>query len=458
MITISRFRFQIICICGFLIFCLSLGGCSSSNVTDETSEEPMVEGSLEDEYAEGDDYGEGKSDELGLGDDEESEDEDFGDTELAEGLPDEAPLDLEGDPSLSDSEDAPLALEEEPGLPPVAEEDSGLPYPDESAGLPELPVDDQDQFAPEPYSSPSFDDSDVSFSQEGPRRIPVKKIKAYPYNRAGMLVNAVYIARSGDDLYSVSQKIYGADRTADLLAINPNLQRGVDVGDKVYYSSPSRPADSGSLLFYYEDVGVMPQQYTVGRGENIRDIASQLFGDSESWKELWATNLEIESKWGLSQGTVLRYWDASSAPAPPVASNQFVEEQPMPEVVQEENNFEPPPPPQEEVAPDLAGAAGNEFPPEDIPPPPDSGDTGEFVDNNEGFQEEPPPPALEPPPPLAAMGDQGQDEGGIEGLLEDENSLLFLVAGVVVIMLMLMIAIRRKAKRRKRLNIGDTQI
>ena len=475
MITILRFHLIVF---SFLVIALCLGGCSSSSVTDETSEEP-VGSAVNDEDS--DEYGEAAEDGLEL---EEGDGEFEGDDEFAD-LPEEAPLDLEDDsePSLSEGEPALSDSEEEPaGLPelPVADEDSSLPEPplgadgSEDAGLPALPVEDnqdQSQFASEPYSpppTPSFDD-DYTSVPSAPRRIPVKKIKTYPYNRAGMLVNAVYIARSGDDLHSISQRIYGEDRTSDLLAINPNLQRGVDVGDKVYYSSPSRPTDAQNLFYYYEDIGASPQQYTVGRGENIRDIAQQLFGERESWKELWAINFEVESKWGLNQGTVLRYWDGSAvAAAPPPPVNEVVEQPvqeqpvvqeqpPMQEEFVQEDNFESPPPPpsQEEIAPDIAGTGdtGNEFPtagPEGVPSPPDVADNNEF--------QPPPPPSLEPSPPPLAMADQGQD-GGAGGLLEDKDSLLFLIVGVVVIMFMLMIAVRRKAKRRKmRMNIGDTQI
>ena len=428
-IMIKIFRLHLI-ICGFLIICLSLGGCSSSDVTNETSED-SAESTLNEE---GDEYGEAEGDELEL---DEGSGED-GDDFAEEGLPEDAPLD--SDDSL---------FPEEEGLPALSDEESGLPELPVAEGeeLPALPADDQDQsqFTSE---TPSFDDGfDDSVSQE-PQRIPVKKIKSYPYNRANMLVNAVYIARSGDDLQAISQRIYGADRIADLLAINPNLQRGVDVGDKVYYSSPSRSTDSQNLLFYYEDIGAGPQQYTVRSGENIRDIAQQLFGERESWKELWATNLEVESKWGLNEGVVLRYW----GDAMPVASNEFVQEgvPPEQEVVQE--NIEPPPP--EEQAPDLASATGNEFPQEAVPPP-------DFADNNEFQPPPPPPPSLEPPPPpiAQAQGNQPGQDGGAGSLLEDENSLVFLIVGVVVVMLMLMIAVRRKAKRRKmRMNMGDTQI
>lgn len=447
MITILRFYLFIIC--GFLVISLSLGGCSSSNVTDETSESPTADESFGEE---------GEDDGLGLAEEDGLEDEEFEGGDLADELPEEAPLDLEGDTST--------LAEGDSGLPelPVTEGEDGLPEPGgvgDDSGLPSLPVGDQDQgqFASEESYSPPFDDSG-SFVQEAPRRIPVKKIKSYPYNRAGMLVNAVYIARSGDDLSSISQKIYGADRTGDLLAINPNLQRGVDVGDKVYYNSPNRPTDSQNLFFYYEDIGVQPQQYTVGRGENIRDIAQQLFGERESWKELWATNFEVESKWALNEGIALRYWDGSVSVAPPVA-NEVVQEEVVQEEVVQESNFESPP---QEQAPDIAGAGAVES---DFPSGSEAGDPGaeaDFAAGDNEFQQPspplPPPPSLEPtPPPVGAMGDQEQEDDAIGNLLEDEQSLLFLVAGIVVIMLMLMIAVRRKSRRRKmRMNIGDTQI
>ena len=430
---ITIFRLHLI-VCGFLMISLSLGGCSSSDVADETSEGPADSALSEDEY------GEAEGDELGFEDD--GEGGEFEDDEFAgEGLPEDAPLDLEDDPLLSDGEEG-------SGLPelPVADGEST-----EDSGLPALSTDDQDQSQFTSESDTSFDGFDDSVSQ-GPGMIPVKKIKSYPYNRAGMLVNAVYIARSDDDLDSISQRIYGADRVADLLSINPNLQRGVDVGDKVYYNSPSRPTDSQNLLFYYEDVGVGPQQYTVGRGENIRNIAEQLFGERESWKELWATNLEVESKWALDEGVVLRYWSGDSVPIP-VASNEVIQE---PEIVQEDN-FEVPPPPQEQV-PDIAGT-GDEVPGADNIPPPDAG-AGDFADNNipPPPPPPPPPPSLEQPPPRPLAADS-QAQDGVGGLLGDDDSLLFLIVGVVVVMFMLMIAVRRKAKRRKmRMNMGDTQI
>ena len=127
--------------------------------------------------------------------------------------------------------------------------------------------------------------------------ISVKKIKTSPYHRSGFLVNAVYLARSGDTIESVSQKIYGQDRSGDLYSINPHFRsRPLKSGSKVYYPSPQRPNDSSQLLVYYEDIGLSPSYHSLERGHNIRTAARNLLGSPDSWKEIWATNPEIQSK------------------------------------------------------------------------------------------------------------------------------------------------------------------
>ena len=432
-------KFYFLIVRSFCIISLCLLGCSSSNVEDEAPESPIGQedgfggagGESPDEYGDAEEF----VDELEL---EEGE-------TIAEGLPEDPPT-LDGsEPSTLPSlpEAAPLASEEGSGV--------------DNQGLPESPVSGVTG-TPSDLSSLSSLDTTGGSDFSGPvvpQRIPVKKIKSYPYRRAGALVNAVYIARSGDDLSLISQKIFGTDRTAELLAINPNLQRGVDVGDKVYYNSPNRPNDSDNLLFYYEDIGMQSQQYNVARNDNIRDLAEQFFGERESWKELWATNSQVESKWNLPEGIVLRYWASNSnvsVPSPPP-----VEE----EVVQEDV---PLPAPEEEV-PDLAGdTTSGEIPPsqpsedpnvsEDEPPPfPDTADS-----------EVPPPPPMPPdlsselpPPPPLGMSEQPPEGAG--GLLEDDTSLMILVVGVVIVMFVLLIAIRKKSRRRRiQVDMGDTQI
>ncbi len=155
----------------------------------------------------------------------------------------------------------------------------------------------------EPPSSPS------SFFPPVKKNIPYKKVKTEPYQKAGFLINAVYIVRSGEDIKAVSQKLFGSDQVGQLYAINPHLKtRKVKVGDKIYYSSPNRPEDSSQLLFYFEDRGLQPTLHQVQAGENIRTVAKKLLGHSNSWKEIWATNPDLQSKGVLEDNLAIRYW------------------------------------------------------------------------------------------------------------------------------------------------------
>ena len=206
--------------------------------------------------------------------------------------------------------------------------------------------------------------------QQQPARklVSVKKIKSAPYRRSGFLVNAVYLVRSGDTIESVSQKIYGQDRTEDLYAINPHFRsRSLKTGDKVYYPSPQRPNDSSQLLVYYEDVGQTPSYHLLEEGQNIRAAARRLLGSSQSWKEIWATNPEIQSKVAAERTVQLRYWTGTETHTPPQQAAQEPEEtfpEPEPPAL-----AEPPEPASVEAAPDDV----DDFPPvEDDPIPDDS--------------------------------------------------------------------------------------
>ena len=159
--------------------------------------------------------------------------------------------------------------------------------------------------------------------------VSYKKIKNKPYNSAGFLINAVYIARDGDSMQSLSQKIFGSDQTQSLYAINPHLKaRAVKTGDKIYYPSPHRPQDSDQLLFYFEDKGIPPNYHQVSAGENIRAVATSLLGHKDSWKEVWATNLELDSKGQLNQAITIKYWSigADSKPEEPAEESVAEEE------------------------------------------------------------------------------------------------------------------------------------
>ncbi len=238
-----------------------------------------------------------------------------------------------------------------------------------------------------------YSTADSSFSDGATKSwVPVRKMRAEPFNKNGVLANAIYIVRQGDTLGSISSKIYGNDRTSDLLKVNTTLGNGVKVGDKVYYNSPQRPTDSSTLLTYYEDLNLSPQSYTIQPGENIRTVSKNLLGHSSSWKEVWATNPEIQSKWTVSESYNLRYWsDGGPEVGQQIAQNDFT---PPPQ-----ENFDPPPPPP---------PVEDTF---DAPPPPPPIDTAAVpppppIEQKFDEQLPPPPPPIEepappPPPPVA---------------------------------------------------------
>lgn len=261
--------------------------------------------------------------------------------------------------------------------------------------------------------------------------VPVKKVASTPFNKGGQLLNTVYIVRPGDTLESVSQKIFGADKSSDILAANPHLSRSFTTGDKLYYNSPNRSGDSAQMLTYYEDVGMQPQTYVSQDGENIRTLGKTLLGDSASWKELWATNASIDSKDELPAGTEIRYFPEGGAPAmPPVAQNTMPPVEPPPVEQPAVNDIPPPPPPS-----DMAGAGTMEPPP---PPPP--------------VEPPPPPPpvAMEPPPPPPEAKVAKKEAG--QGM-----NMKLILAACLLIGGGLAIVILQKSKSKK-INIGETQI
>ena len=153
------------------------------------------------------------------------------------------------------------------------------------------------------------------------KNVSLKKIKSIPYQKAGYLVNAVYVARPDETLKRISQKIYGIDQLDMLHAINPHLKsRSVKVGDKIYYNSPFRKEDSSRLLFYYQDVNAPSSIHILSPGDNIRQVASQLLGHPNSWKEIWATNPELESKGEITKNINIVYWSSDVAAEQKVAS------------------------------------------------------------------------------------------------------------------------------------------
>lgn len=300
--------------------------------------------------------------------------------------------------------------------------------------------------------------------------VPVKKIADVPFRKNGVLVNSVYIARPGDTIDSVSQKIYGTDRTEDLYTVNPHFRtRQLKTGAKVYYNSPNRPGDETTLLTYYEDIGLSPEIYVTREGDNIRAVASELLGDENAWKEVWATNPNVESKGEVVAGLQLRYWGgadvppsmpmASNTPPPPAPAPSMNDMGPPPDDMA--MNDLPPPPAEEPAFPDMpsdmpqsSGQLGDMAMEDELPPPPDDA-MAPPPPPAQAMVEPPPPPPPPPsnPPPAPSRATAEQPA------LDDEIVMfggiaLLLVAGIMFIVLR-----KKKAKRQLDFNTStQTQI
>lgn len=282
--------------------------------------------------------------------------------------------------------------------------------------------------------------------------VPLRKIETQTWTQAGVLVNTVYLARPGDDFSKVSQKIYGSEeKVSELKKINPTIAaREMKVGDKVYYNSPKRPTDSTQLITFFEDNGLAPETYVSQPGDNIRTVAKTLLGDNNSWKEVWSTNLDVESKSELPEGTRLRYW-AGEVAAPVLA--QQPEAAPQPEALPEEAPpvaagtvaaNETPPPPAEMAAPPPPAEEIPAAPVEQAPPP-------------QQVQESlPPEPVIaEAPPAPSDAGPSAALDGSSSGnpladLLggQDQTTALMIGALLLIAAAALFIIIRkRKAKK-----------
>lgn len=356
--------------------------------------------------------------------------DDLSETPLAENTTGEAPLDeLAPDfgAPLDDTSVADNALEE-------SSPDFGAPI--ESAEA------DFGEATPEPtYSEP-----ESYVAEESPKTIELKKMIAAPYMHAGKPVNGLYMAREGDTLPSISQKIFGGDRVDELCSINAyNCSRSLKVGDKYYYNSPQRPNDTETVKTFYEDAGVPAQTYITQEGDNIRDLGSKLLGNKRSWMELWATNLNVESKQELPAGTALRYWpSAPDVVVPSLAQN----ESPESDMTEPTEVADLPPVPDMPAMPAEENMALNDIPDvaQDQQEPMD-----DFAQNDAagamGSIEPPPPP---PPPPPMDSAPPVADMSANNNQLEDPNQTMALGVGAILLLagVALFIAIRKRRARR----------
>jgi|GEM_PF-2738836 len=323
-------------------------------------------------------------------DDEDDDFDDFDEDEDDEFAEDE----MDDEESSPDGESAEAGEEGEQNYPETAE--AQPQFRGEGQPVPVAPIEDgeesviagaqlDDVSVEEPLPQDDLGNPDpliTSTEVDVPSRdwIPVKKIKTEPFSRNGRLLNAVYIARPGDSLETISQKIFGIDKSSELLADNSYLQNGIDPGDKVYYTSTSRPADKSIIKVFYEDVGLQAKTYLTETNDDMRRLGSKLLGFQEGWKEIWAINPNVISKSGLTPGIELRYWKGDEGQM--LAKASVDEDQPV---------FEEPPAFAEEVFDEPEIPQIEDLPPEpafaDVDPEPlpaDDPSIAGLTDPNEG--------------------------------------------------------------------------
>ncbi len=299
---------------------------------------------------------------------------------------------------------------------------------------------------------------------ESKPKASLQKIESAPMTRAGVLLNAVYVARPGDNYKKISSMIYGSsEKERELKKVNKGISKPKP-GDKIYYNSPVRSTDDTKLLTFYEDSGVVPEVYVAQEGDDLKKVSKKILGYDNAWKEIWETN-SIDSKGALTAGTELRYWKSTPAPAkttavakmtsPPAAE---MNPPPMPEMPPASPpEMAPPPPPAPPVAetspappaeasPAVANNQAAPPPPPDMPPPPPPD------------MQAPPAEGVNPPPPpaVAKKGEPAVADAGM-----DNNDMTMALAGAGILALgafAVIIARKRKQNREAAVAFNDTQV
>lgn len=312
----------------------------------------------------------------------------------------------------------------------------------------------------EPTPEPTPDTAMTDLDQPKPVQRSLQKVADTPWKIGGKWVNGIYFAKPGETLSSISQTIYGDDRTNELQKINPTYKnREVKPGDKVYYASVVRPDDAEKIITYFEEKNIPSKTYVAKPGDNIRKISQDLLGYPEAWKEVWAYNT-VESKQEIPEGTELRYWDSAAlasnaAPPSDVAAN--APENSMPP----QNEM---PPMESNLPPADPMAQTNELPPppSDLPPPPDMASTTAELPPPPPPADIPPPPppppmesAPPPPPPMA----QTEDDGSGTAMAEQDETLAMGAVAAAVLGGLALVIVRRKRKQ-KELDqaLGETHV
>jgi LPXTG-motif cell wall-anchored protein len=319
--------------------------------------------------------------------------------------------------------------------------------------------------------------SEPSMTEPAPEskpKVSLQKIESAPIHREGILLNAVYIARPGDNYKKISKMIYGSeDKAKELKKVNPSVKPRV--GDKIYYNSPVRPADDTKMMTYYEDAGLVPDVYVAQEGDNLKKVSKKLLGHKDAWKEIWATNM-IDSKDALPAGTELRYWKSAPtqtvAAAPEVAppaeghgKTDVAMNNPPPEMAPPPTMPENPPQnampdmPAPPPAPDMHAATP---PPPDMAPPPPPQPVAEQPPppppQEMAPPPPPPPPDVAPPPPPSPVVKKAPQNGETGGM--DNDMIMSLAgAGIIAVGLAAMIIVRKRRQNRDMAQaFNDTQV
>lgn len=437
-----------------------LAGCAMGGSSDEeaagTGDETFAEESSGD-FAEGEEPAEGEEapadGEVAEGEEAPAEGDDL-ESEVAEAGADAAPGEgdeLGGDDLAVDGGDelaGDLAAEGDDEL--SLDDEGGLPS--DVAGNDQPPIIDEPAAAPTdaPVFADAAPEAPVDAAPAEPKVwAPLKKMKTAAFDAGGTNLNRCYVARPGDTKQGVAEKLYGDKKRAkDLSKWNGFLSRGVKTGDKIYYSSPTNPTDT-NMMTYYEDIGVPSQNYATRDGDNIREVAKTLLGDKESWKEIWVTNQDIESKGDLASGLNVRYWPEGSAPAPILAGTDPAPPQ-DPSVMDPLAAQQPPPtgnpdplaiPPADPLSP--GGLAPND-PVALNPPDPVAAPTGTPASEAPPVvgSTEQPPPTEKPPRPVAV-------DPSVAGTEEADNMMMMGLGGIVLLAAGAVFFLMRSRRSRK---------
>lgn len=349
----------------------------------------------------------------------------------------------------------------------------------ESAQVVETPPVSEPPPAAETASNSSFDSGSGSSSGGGRSYpvIPLKKIEAAPFERDGVLLNAVYFARPGDTFSKVAKMIYSdGKKTKVLKNINPDTMPRV--GDPIYYNSPNRPTDNTAMKVYYEDAGIQPKIYMANEGDDLKKVSKSLLGFDGAWKEVWASN-SVESKSKVPSGTEIRYYSESEM-APAVVANNEMSSPAAQDLGMPPDNGMPAAPdagippdngmpaapdagmppldmgmPPDQMADAPAPPPDNMLPPPDAAPPMDAGMGGM---NDMPPQDMAPPPPPPPPPPPENNTVAARPDLAADGSDNDMLMALGAAGGIAVLLAGLMIMRRRRQQREMAAAFGDTQV